>query len=115
MTAVLVLRGLPRLLFCSVLAHECGHAHFKLQGFHKMALKTEEGLCQLLAYLWLRQEGHCRADGERERERLYHMNKIFEDSSEVYGAGFRAAFEAHERYGISRVLGHASLCGELPE
>ena len=47
------------------------------------------------------------------------MNKIFEDSSEVYGAGFRAAFEAHERYGISRVLGHAeaahSLCGELPE
>ena len=114
-TAVLVLRGLPRLLFCSVLAHECGHAHFKLQGFHKMALKTEEGLCQLLAYLWLRQEGHCRAEGERERERLYHMNKIFEDSSEIYGAGFRAAFEAHERYGISRVLGHASLCGELPE
>ena len=113
-TAVLVLYGMPRTLFCSVLAHECTHAYLKINSFPKMSLQTEEGLCQLVAYIYLQKQDKDPKDGDREKERLYHMNKIFEDDSEVYGEGFRKSFEAFTKYGLSRVLSHVKLTSTLP-
>lgn len=52
-TAILVLGGLPRLLAGSILAHECMHAWLRLDGTHRLPLPVEEGLCQLMALLWL--------------------------------------------------------------
>ncbi|QDZ22079.1 LIM zinc-binding domain-containing protein [Chloropicon primus] len=111
-TAVLVLYGLPRMLFSSVLAHECTHAYIKLNDFPKLTLQTEEGLCQLLAYLWLKAQPP--GEGDKEKEKLYHMTKIFEDESVVYGDGFRMSFEAYTKYGLNRVLSHVKLSGALP-
>lgn len=52
-TAILVLSGLPALLTGAVLAHELMHAWLRMEGFRDLPPAVEEGLCQLMAYLWL--------------------------------------------------------------
>ena len=50
---MLVLHGMPWLLTGSVLAHEIMHAWLRLSGLQRLSLDVEEGLCQLMAMLWL--------------------------------------------------------------
>eukprot|EP00271_Cylindrocystis_brebissonii_P015758 TRINITY_DN3875_c0_g1_i1.p1 TRINITY_DN3875_c0_g1~~TRINITY_DN3875_c0_g1_i1.p1 ORF type:complete len:628 (+),score=134.62 TRINITY_DN3875_c0_g1_i1:571-2454(+) len=53
-TAILVLYGLPQLLTGSILAHEVMHAYLKLDAaFPQLPPHLEEGLCQVMSYLWL--------------------------------------------------------------
>ena len=111
--AILVLHGLPRLLAGSVVAHECLHAHLRMAGVAGLRPEVEEGLAQLMAYLWLADQ---RAEGERDRlHKGFHLNRIHEHPDPVYGGGFRAAFEAYERLGsLQDVLNHVKLSGSLP-
>ena len=53
MTAILVLFGLPWLLTGSILAHEVMHAWLRTNGYRNLPPEVEEGLCQLMALLWL--------------------------------------------------------------
>ena len=53
MTAILVQYGLPRLLTGSIIAHEVMHAWLRYQHVQNLSLDVEEGLCQLMASLWL--------------------------------------------------------------
>ncbi|KAG2724704.1 hypothetical protein I3760_01G029600 [Carya illinoinensis] len=55
-TAILVLYGLPRLLTGQILAHEMMHAWLKLNGYRNLSPEVEEGICQVLAYMWLESE-----------------------------------------------------------
>ena len=55
-TAILVLYGLPRLLTGSILAHEVMHAWLRMHGCTHLGPKEEEGLCQLVALLWLERQ-----------------------------------------------------------
>ena len=55
-TAILVLCGLPWLLTGSILAHEVMHAWLRLSGYPQLPPMVEEGLCQLMATLWLEQQ-----------------------------------------------------------
>ena len=52
-TAIMVLAGLPRVMAGAILAHECMHAWLRLSGVSHMQPQLEEGLCQLMAALWL--------------------------------------------------------------
>ena len=52
-TAILVQHGLPRLLTGSILAHEVMHAWLRYRHVRELSLDVEEGLCQLMASLWL--------------------------------------------------------------
>ena len=52
-TAILVLFGLPWLLTGSIMAHEVMHAWLRTSGYRNLAPEVEEGLCQLMALLWL--------------------------------------------------------------
>lgn len=52
-TAVLVLSGMAWMLTGAVLAHELMHAWLRMEGYEHLPLQVEEGLCQLMAYLWL--------------------------------------------------------------
>lgn len=52
-TAILVLSGMPWLLTGAVLAHELMHAWLRMEGYRELPQHVEEGLCQLMAYLWL--------------------------------------------------------------
>lgn len=51
--AILVLSGLPRLQTGSILAHELMHAYLSMAILSKLPAQVAEGLCQLLAYLWI--------------------------------------------------------------
>ncbi|GAB2231653.1 hypothetical protein Droror1_Dr00010664 [Drosera rotundifolia] len=55
-TAILILFGLPRLLTGSILAHEMMHAWLRLNGFANLSPEVEEGICQVLAHMWLDSE-----------------------------------------------------------
>lgn len=52
-TAILVQFGLPRFLTGSIIAHEVMHAWLRYQHVRQLSLDVEEGLCQLMASLWL--------------------------------------------------------------
>ncbi|KAM7516610.1 hypothetical protein LguiA_006193 [Lonicera macranthoides] len=55
-TAILILYSLPRLLTGSILAHEMMHAWLRLKGYPNLSPDVEEGICQVLAHMWLESE-----------------------------------------------------------
>ncbi|MFS8008221.1 putative protein DA1 [Helianthus anomalus] len=55
-TAILVLYGLPRLLTSAILAHELMHGWLRLNGYRNLNPEVEEGICQVLSYMWLESE-----------------------------------------------------------
>ncbi|KAL9993597.1 putative protein DA1 [Helianthus debilis subsp. tardiflorus] len=55
-TAILVLYGLPRLLTGAILAHELMHGWLRLKGYRNLNPEIEEGICQVLSYMWLESE-----------------------------------------------------------
>ncbi|GAB4852098.1 hypothetical protein Ancab_016288 [Ancistrocladus abbreviatus] len=133
-TAILLLYGLPRLLTGSILAHEMMHAWLRLQGFRMLNPQIEEGICQVLAYMWLESElksslGGSEASTSSSASRAskrstrspfeiklgkFFKNQIESDISPVYGDGFRAANQAVLKYGLKRTLDHIRMTGGLP-
>lgn len=128
-----LLHGLPRVHAGQVLAHELAHAWLWLQGVPPLERRTEEGVCELLAYLWLLSEdarleaatrrglgasGAASADdGTRRREVLQRIRvmELNQRAGGVYGGGFRDALQAAERYGLRAVLAHVREHGQLPK
>lgn len=55
-TAILVLYGLPRLVVGSIIAHEAMHAWLKLNQISGLDLQVEEGICQLMALIWVERQ-----------------------------------------------------------
>lgn len=132
-TAILVLYGLPWLLTGSILAHEVMHAWLRLSGYAHLTPKVEEGLCQLMALLWLerQQQGPRTAAGKtrsssmastegsgavgyEERLAAFLGHQIRTDASPVYGDGLREALDAFQRFGLQTVLAHVKRAGKLP-
>ncbi|KAG0578826.1 hypothetical protein KC19_4G051900 [Ceratodon purpureus] len=118
-TAILVLFGLPRLLTGSILAHELMHAWIRLDGqFPNLENEIEEGICQVIAHLWLKSEIELLRSSYRRspiNEKLgeFFLHQIETDASPVYGDGFRAAFQSVSKHGLKRTLHHLRQTGEL--
>lgn len=131
-TAILVLHGLPRLLTGSIFAHECFHAWLRLSGFlqgfgtssinnksHQLPVEIEEGLAQLMAYLWLQRElEHHRSnrivlDGYEVKLAEFLIHQIQTDPSSIYGDGFRMVYDAFLKCQcqVKAVLDHIYLTG----
>ncbi|XP_072987755.1 protein DA1-related 1-like isoform X2 [Typha latifolia] len=135
-TAILILYGLPRLLTGSILAHEMMHAWLRLKGFRRLSPEVEEGICQVLAHMWLDSEimsgtgsnvastssstsssSSSKKGPKLESDRKlgeYFKNQIESDTSEAYGDGFRAGDRAVQRYGLRSTLDHIRLTGTFP-
>ncbi|KAK8512490.1 hypothetical protein V6N13_082965 [Hibiscus sabdariffa] len=134
-TAILILYGLPRLLTGSILAHEMMHAWMRLQGFQTLSQDVEEGVCQVLAHMWLitqldssspssdvastSSSGSSRLRKEKipEFERKlgeFFKHQIESDTSPVYGDGFRAGHSAVYKFGLRRTLEHIRMTGSFP-
>jgi hypothetical protein len=71
--------------------------------------QLEEGLCQLMAYLWLEAQAHAAAADGPGAERLlsYLAHQIRTDASPIYGDGFRAALAAFQARGVKALFDHA--------
>lgn len=133
-TAVLCLSGLPSDLTASILAHEATHAWIKLHPNFPyndpLPLKVEEGLAQLVAFLFLNdgldaivEETPTSADGEdsngsdsiptNARLRQYFRFCIETDEG-VYGEGFRLAARGYASMGIQELLYYVALHRDFP-
>ncbi|XP_031484306.1 protein DA1-like isoform X3 [Nymphaea colorata] len=135
-TAILILYGLPRLLTGSILAHEMMHAWLRLNGYRSLRQDVEEGICQVLAHMWLESEimsGSGNSSGstssassssatskkgtrtpfERKLGEFF-IHQIESDPSPTYGGGFRAGNRAVLQYGLKRTLDHIRLTGMFP-
>ncbi|PRQ59304.1 putative transcription factor interactor and regulator LIM family [Rosa chinensis] len=138
-TAILVLYSLPRLLTGAILAHELMHGWLRLKGYRNLNPEVEEGICQVLSYMWLETEvmpgfknmpstSTCAASSSTSsssskkggksnvEQKLgeFFMHQIAHDSSPAYGGGFRAANAAVNKYGLRRTLDHIRLTGNFP-
>ena len=143
--AVVVLYGLPAVCAGAILAHECTHAYIRMAGgYPRLRPKVEEGLCQLMALLWVentaargietmgvgvggRNSGGGKGavakgpggGGGWEEHNLAAMagfvaNQIRTDPTEVYGDGLRDALAAYQKHGLASVFANVKQTGELP-
>ncbi|GMP81177.1 hypothetical protein CsSME_00035972 [Camellia sinensis var. sinensis] len=135
-TAILILYGLPRLLTGSILAHEMMHAWLRLNGYRILSQDVEEGICQVLAHMWLESQimsisgsnvastsssapvltlskQGTRSPFERKLGEFF-KHQIESDTSPVYGNGFRAGNQAVLKYGLWTTLEHIRLTGTFP-
>ncbi|XP_030534465.1 protein DA1-related 2 isoform X1 [Rhodamnia argentea] len=134
-TAILVLYGLPRLLTGAILAHELMHGWLRLKGYRNLNPEVEEGICQVLSYMWLESEvmpgsrsapstsaassssTSSKKGGKSEVEKKlgeFFIYQIANDASPAYGGGFRAAYAAVNKYSLRRTLDHIKLTGLFP-
>lgn len=131
-TAILILYGLPRLLTGSILAHEMMHAWLRLAGYRTLRQDVEEGICQVLAHMWLTSKISSIssqstapltvAASSRTRNKSPFEKKLAEffkhqiesDTSQVYGNGFRVANRAVLKYGLQTTLYHIRSTGSFP-
>ncbi|RLN47634.1 hypothetical protein BBJ29_007700 [Phytophthora kernoviae] len=102
--AILILHGLPYDLTASILAHEATHAFIKLSDNfpEHIPSKIEEGMCQLMSYLFLKYKHMVDHKNSKKRTydarlRKFYMQQLKNDVSPVYGDGFREALEAYKR------------------
>ncbi|XP_019421887.1 PREDICTED: protein DA1-related 1-like [Lupinus angustifolius] len=142
-TAILVLYGLPRMLTGSILAHEMMHAWLRLKGYHNLSPEVEEGICQVLAHMWLDSEIYSvsgndgapsssssssssspssssssskkgkRSDFDKKLGDFF-KHQIESDTSSAYGDGFRLGNQAVLKYGLKRTLDHIQMTGSFP-
>ncbi|KAG7941633.1 hypothetical protein I3843_16G054800 [Carya illinoinensis] len=132
-TAILILYGLSRLLTGSILAHEMMHAWLRLKGYPSLSQDVEEGICQVLAHMWLdsklKSGSVCnlasasssssapKRDMISQSERTlgeFVKHQIESDGSPVYGEGFRAGQWAVGKYGLQETLNHIWRTGSFP-
>lgn len=139
-TAILVLYGLPRLLTGSILAHELMHGWLRLKGYRNLSPDVEEGICQVLSYMWLESEvvpgstsmpsssSHAPSSSSsaypsskkvatstiEKKLGEFFMHQIAHDISPAYGEGFRSANAAVNKYGLRRTLDHIRYTGNFP-
>ncbi|CAJ1929919.1 unnamed protein product [Sphenostylis stenocarpa] len=142
-TAILVLYGLPRLLTGSILAHEMMHAWLRLKGYPNLSPEVEEGICQVMAHMWLDSELYSgsgndgasssslsssssspssstasskkgkRSNFEKKLGEFF-KHQIESDTSSAYGDGFRSGNQAMLKYGLKRTLDHIHMTGSFP-
>lgn len=92
-------------------------------GFPPLAPEVEEGLCQVLAHLWLQSQmgsltAKPAAPGSPEAYQAkfveFCMHQIAMDQSPVYGDGFRTAYTATVQQGLLQTLETVRRTGRLP-
>ncbi|GFQ04221.1 protein da1, partial [Phtheirospermum japonicum] len=123
-TAILILYGLPRLLTGSILAHEMMHAWLRLNGFRTLRQDVEEGICQVIASMWLESQILHMSDDDNastsssssveKKLSVFFKHQIATDTSLVYGNGFRAGNQAVQKFGLQRSLDHMRETGNFP-
>jgi hypothetical protein len=117
------------------MAHECMHAYLRLSGFRtdasagkadtELPPEVEEGLCQLVALLWLEQAGAAMINADKGQAReaaafearlaAFFGHAIRTDTSAVYGGGFRTALARFQRLDgrMDALLDHLRRKGNL--
>lgn len=111
-------RNLTALTAAQVLAHEYTHAWLWLQGFPALEPRVEEGLCELLSYLFLLSCLREPDDGAvlaRDPNAIRaQILSIEANAHPDYGGGFRDCVEALRGRKLHELLGHVREHARLP-
>ena len=106
-------------------------------GYRNLNPEVEEGICQVLSYMWLESEvmpgfrsgpstsaassssssSSSKKGGRSFAEKKlgeFFMHQIANDASTSYGDGFRTANAAVNKYGLRRTLDHIHMTGSFP-
>ncbi|VAH89213.1 unnamed protein product [Triticum turgidum subsp. durum] len=112
-------------------------------GYRNLSPEVEEGICQVMSYLWLESEilpastrhaqpstsyasssssssyrpPSSKKGGISHTEKKlgeFFMHQIANDTSTAYGDGFRTAYKAVNKYGLRQTLNHIRLTGGFP-
>lgn len=114
-----------------------------LTGYPNLSPEVEEGICQVLAHMWLESELYSgfgndgassstsslsssspssssvstkkgkRSDFEKKLGEFF-KHQIESDTSSAYGDGFRLGNQAMVKYGLKRTLDHIHMTGSFP-
>lgn len=107
---------------------------FNYAGYRNLNPEVEEGICQVLSYMWLEAEvmpgfrnmpststasssSKTKKGGKSNVENKlgeFFLHQIANAASPAYGGGFRAANAAVNNYGLRRTLDHIHLTGNFP-
>lgn len=104
---ILVLAGLPELVFGRVVGHELGHAWLAQFGARPLDPAVEEGVCELIAYAWLKRASTPFADALRDQ--------IRRNPDPCYGGGFRTVHTATRQHTLKTVITSLAASGQLPD
>ena len=105
-----------------------------LLGFRTLSQDVEEGICQVLAHMWLLTQldsassSNVASSSSSASSRLrkgkrpqferklgeFFKHQIESDTSPVYGDGFRAGHQAVYKYGLRKTLEHIRMTGRFP-
>lgn len=106
-----------------------------VEGYRPLSQDVEEGICQVLAYMWLEAElisgsgsdvastsssstSSATKKGTRSQfeKKLggFFKHQVESDMSPVYGDGFRAGQQAIQKYGLRSTLDHIRMTGTFP-
>ncbi|KAK8968656.1 Protein DA1-related 2 [Platanthera guangdongensis] len=132
---IFILKGLPRIPTGSFLAHEMMHAWLRLNGYGKLNPHVEEGICDVMSYMWLDFEImsvsgsnvasssssisstlNLKSQRSQFQRKLAQVCKRKLENREVpiYGEGFHAGYAAVRKYGLKSVLDHIKMKGGFP-
>lgn len=113
------------------------HAWLRLQGYPNLKPEIEEGICQVLAHMWLKSKINVGSEAamaassssslqppcSNQREQLSKIEKklgecfirqIELETSVAYGDGFRVGEQAVSQYGLKETLDHIKLTRTFP-
>lgn len=103
----------------TILAHEMMHAWLRLNGYVALRQDVEEGICQVVAHMWLTSQ-MASISGQGKRFALekklseFFKYQIESDQSPVYGHGFRAGHRAVVKHGLQKTLYNIRSTGNFP-
>lgn len=103
---IAVLRSMPSTLFQGVTVHELGHAWLAVHDIRPLPLWAEEGFCELLSYRYY-------MDLATDESR-YHAKNIEQNSSPIYGDGFRRIRALADSIGFRRFVETLRTTKRLP-
>jgi hypothetical protein len=105
-TAILALTSLPRVHLGMVLAHEAMHTWLFKNNIPRLTPRVEEGMCELVAALWLEKHPDPLSD--------HLLENMHKNRSRTYGSGFRAARKAFSKMGMAGLLDYVRKHKALP-
>lgn len=107
-----------------------------MTGYPNLRPEVEEGICQVLAHMWLDSEIYSSPGGEaassasssssptsskkgqrsefEKKLGKFFVHQIESDASPAYGEGFRIGNKAVLKYGLRSTLDHIKMTGNFP-
>lgn len=103
-----------------------------MEGYRTLRQDVEEGICQVLASMWLESQILSMPDSNNastsssstsnqgprspfeKKLSVFFKHQIATDTSVIYGNGFRAGNQAVLKYGLQRTLDHMRETGNFP-